>query len=246
MAVSVAIRFLGTGDAFGDGGRLQACFWLRAEGYQVLLDCGVTSVLAMKRDGIVPPEIDAVVLSHFHGDHAGGIPYLVLEGQFHGRTKPLTIAGPPTVAERTRESMEEAFRGLSRTAQRFEVRYVELGAAPATVGPLAVRALPVVHTPGSEAHGLRVVAGDRAVAYSGDTEWTDALALLAADADLFIAEAYSFEKRIPYHLSYRALEEHRAAISAKRIVLTHPGPETLARLGEVKLDVASDGMEIEL
>lgn len=243
--MSVAIRFLGTGDAFGDSGRLQACFRLRTEGYQALLDCGVTSVLAMKRDSIVASEIDAVVLSHFHGDHAGGVPYLILEGQFHRRTKPLTIAGPPTVAERTRESMEEAFRGLSRTAQRFEIRYVELGPTPATVGPLIVRALPVVHTPGSEAHGLRVVAGDRAIAYSGDTEWTDALEGLAADADLFIAEAYSFEKKIPYHLSYRALEEHAGSITAKRTILTHLGPETLARLADVKLDVASDGMEIE-
>jgi ribonuclease BN (tRNA processing enzyme) len=244
--VSLRVRFLGSGDAFGNGGRFQACIWIRTAGFQALLDCGATSLLALRRWGIDPSQIDAVLVSHFHGDHFGGVPYLVLDGQFRKRTRPLTIAGPRTVEDRTHGSMEEAFAGSSRTAQRFEIRYVELGPAASAVGPLGVRALPVAHTPGSEAVGLRVEVGGRTIAYSGDSEWTDSLRELAAGADLFIAEAYSFEKRIPYHLSYRALDEHLASLGAKRVILTHFGPEMLERLADVRLQVASDGLEIEL
>lgn len=240
------VTFLGTGDAFGSGGRLQACVSVRVAGFHALIDCGGTSLIAMRRNGIDPATVDAVLVSHFHADHFGGLPLFVLDAQFTKRTRSLAIAGPPGVAERAAEQMEVAFRGSSRTEQRFAVTYHELGPSPAAVGPLAVRGMPVVHTPGSEAMGLRVEAGGRTLAYSGDTEWTPALATLADGADLLIAEAYSFEKAIPYHLSYRALMEHRAELRARRIVLTHLGPEVLARLDDVELEHAHDGLTLTL
>jgi ribonuclease BN (tRNA processing enzyme) len=240
------VRFLGSGDAFGSGGRFQACIWIGTDGFQALLDCGATSLLALRRWGIDPCEIDAVLVSHFHGDHFGGVPYLILDAQFRKRTRPLTIAGPRGIEGRTRVAMEEAFAGSSLTVQRFEVHYVELDRAPSVIGPLTVRALSVTHTPGAGAIGLRVEVGGRTLAYSGDTEWTDSLRELAAGADPFIAESYSFEKRIPYHLSYRALDEHLASLGAKRVILTHVGPEMLERLNDARLEVASDGLEIEL
>ncbi len=244
--VTLRIRFVGSGDAFGSGGRYQACIWMEADGFRWLVDCGATSLLAMRRDGLDPDQIDAVLISHFHGDHFGGIPYLVLDGQFRKRARLLTIAGPRGIAERTRAAMEEAFPGSSRTTQRFAIDHVELGTGSTVIGPLSVSALPVVHTPGAAAIGLRIRCGERVVAYSGDTEWTDALRELAVDADVFIAEAYSFEKAIPYHLSYRAVAAHLASIRAKRIVLTHLGPETLARAADARLELAEDGTRIVL
>ena len=82
---------------FGSGGRYQACIHLRpAGGSPVLLDCGTTSLSALKRLGIDPGEIAAVFVSHLHGDHFGGLPFLILDGQFSRRTRPLTLVGPPT------------------------------------------------------------------------------------------------------------------------------------------------------
>lgn len=244
--MGLEVRVLGSGDAFGSGGRLQACIWMEADGYRWLVDCGATSLVALRRAGLDPNEVDAVLVSHFHGDHFGGVPYLVLEGQFRRRARRLTIAGPRGIGARVDAAMEDAFPGSSRTPQRFAVEHAELSSTPTAVGPISVRALPVAHTPGSEAVGLRIAAAGRVVAYSGDTEWTDALVALAADADLFIAEAYSFEKAIPYHLSYRALESRLASLSARRTVITHLGPDTLERLGEVRLEAASDGTRILL
>jgi ribonuclease BN (tRNA processing enzyme) len=187
-----------------------------------------------------------VLLTHFHGDHCGGVPYLILDGQFSKRERPLVIAGPPGVRERMTAVFEAALPTSSRTQQRFAVSYVELGAHPTAIGPLEVVALPVAHLPETVPHGLRVRAGGRVVAYTGDSDWCDALPRLADGADLFIAEAYSFEKRIPQHLSHAILVAHREELRAKRTVLTHAGAETLAQRAELAWDLADDGTEIDL
>jgi ribonuclease BN (tRNA processing enzyme) len=240
------VRFIGSGDSFGNGGRFQTCILVDADGYRFLIDCGATSLVALKRAGVDPGSIDAVLLTHFHGDHCGGVPYLILDGQFSRRERPLVVAGPPGVRERMTAVFEAALPTSSRTEQRFRVTYVELGEKPSRIGPLEVESLPVAHLPETVPHGLRVRVDDRIVAYTGDTEWCDALPRLADGADLFIAEAYSFEKRIPQHLSNAALLAHRGELRAKRIILTHAGAETLARHDELAWPLASDGTEIDL
>lgn len=202
--------------------------------------------MALQRADVDPNDIDGVIVSHFHGDHFGGIPYLILEGQFTRRTRALTVAGPSGIAERVRSQMEAAFPGSSGTAQRFPILFREIGKGGTEVAGAAVSGAPVDHTPGANAMALRVRTDGRTIAYSGDTSWTDTLATLAAEADLFICEAYSFETRIPFHLSYSDIRAHRDALTAKRLYLTHLGPEMLARRGDVQEAVADDGTVIEL
>ncbi len=241
------VRFLGSGDSFGDGGRFQACILVEHDGFRALLDCGATSLVALKRAGVDPNTIDAILLTHFHGDHAGGVPYLILDGQFRKRERPLVVAGPPGLRERMTAIFEAALPTSSATRQRFDVTYAELGEAPTRIGPLEAIALPVAHLPATEPRGLRVAVGGQViVGYTGDTEWCEALPRLADGADLFIAECYSFEKAIPQHLSHAALVAHRHELRAKRIVLTHPGPETLARRSDLAWPLADDGTEIAL
>jgi ribonuclease BN (tRNA processing enzyme) len=187
-----------------------------------------------------------VLLTHFHGDHCGGVPYLILDGQFGKRERPLVVAGPPGVRERMTAVFEAALPTSSRTEQRFGVTYVELGEQPSRIGALEVVALPVAHLPETAPHGLRVRVDLRVVAYTGDTDWCDALPRLADGADLFIAEAYTFEKRVPRHLSHATLVAHRAELRAKRIVLTHAGVETLARRDELAWPLADDGTAVDL
>ena len=100
------VRFVGSGDAFGSGGRFQTCIRLQHEAFTVLVDCGATSLTAMKAQQLDPGEVDAVVISHLHGDHFGGLPFLVLDGHFTRRTKPLTVFGPAGTAQRLIAAME--------------------------------------------------------------------------------------------------------------------------------------------
>lgn len=240
------VRFIGSGDSFGTGGRFQTCILVESRAHRFLIDCGATSLVALKRAGVDPASIDAVLLSHFHGDHCGGVPYLILDGQFAKRERPLVIAGPPGVRERMTAVFEAALPTSSGTQQRFAVSYVELGERATRIGPLEVVALPVAHLPETAPHGLRVAVDGRVLAYTGDTDWCDALPRLAEGADLLIAEGYSFEKRIPQHLSHATLGAHRDELRAKRVILTHPGVETLARRGDLGWPLADDGTTIDL
>ena len=155
----VTLTFLGSGDAFGSDGRFQTCLALRGGPATVLVDCGASSLIAMKRFGVAPGDVAAVVLSHLHGDHFGGLPFLVLDGQFTRRTAPLMVAGPPGVRERVERAMEVLFPGSSRVERRFAVDYVELAErVPTTVAGVPVTAYAVEHASGAPAYALRLAA----------------------------------------------------------------------------------------
>src|ERR671919_2903830 len=120
------VRFVGSGDAFGSGGRWQTCIQLAASGQTLLVDCGATSLVALKAQRIDPSTIDAVVVTHLHGDHFGGLPFLILDGQFSRRSRPLVVAGPPGLAERLTLTMEALYPGSSTVERRFGVEVIEL------------------------------------------------------------------------------------------------------------------------
>jgi len=196
---------------------------------------------------VAPNDVGAVLVTHLHGDHFGGVPFLVLDGQFSRRTRPLTVAGPPGVAARVEAAMEVLFPGSTRVARRFEVRFVELAARePTAVGAARVTAFPVVHPSGAVPYALRVEVGGRVVAYSGDTEWTDALVEAASGADLFACEAYTFERKVRYHLDWATLATNRPRLDCRRLIVTHMGPDMLAHLDAVDAECATDGLAVEL
>jgi ribonuclease BN (tRNA processing enzyme) len=92
--------------------------------------------------------------------------------------------------------------------------------------------------------GYRVEAEDRVIAYTADTEWTEALIPLGRDADLLIAEAYYYDKVVKNHLSLNTLEAHLDEIKPKQLVLTHMSDDMLGRL-VLAYTTASDGMVVE-
>ena len=239
------VRFLGSGDAFGSGGRFQTCIHVESGASQLLLDCGASSLIAMRRFGVDPQAIDTVILSHLHGDHFGGVPFLILDGQFKRRTRPLLVAGPPGVETRVREAMEVFFPGSTRIERKFETRFVELAdRVTVEVGPVHVTGYEVSHASGAPPFALRITGEGKIVTYSGDTEWTDSLVDAARGAVLFIAEALSYDKRIRYHLDLATLLEHRSRLDCRRLILTHMGEDLLARLDGVAVEAAEDGKQL--
>jgi ribonuclease BN (tRNA processing enzyme) len=244
----LTVTFAGSGDAFGSGGRLQACIVLRAgQGAPVLLDCGASSLIALKRQGIEPNDVTAVFVSHLHVDHFGGVPHLILDGQFRRRTAPLTVAGPAGTGQRLRDSLEVMFPGSSGVRRRFDVRVVELDPdAPArSIDGTTVQAYGVDHgTQGGPFLALRLTVAGKVVAYTGDTAWTDVLLEVAAGADLFIAESYYWDKPVPFHLRHCDLLDHRDRITSARTVLTHMSDDMLARAADSPFDLAHDGLSV--
>jgi ribonuclease BN (tRNA processing enzyme) len=242
------VQFAGSGDAFGSGGRFQTCIHVSGGGQVLLVDCGATSLVALKAQGLDPHAVDAVAVTHLHGDHFGGLPFLILDGQFSRRSAPLTIAGPAGTRARLTAAMETLFPGSSLTRRRFGVEVIELPAdgTPAAVGAATVRGWQVEHACGAPPLAVRVDLDGASFAYSGDTEWTPALAHAAQGADLFAVEAYTFDRPVRYHLDYQTLREHRGEIGAERVVLTHMSAAMLGRLADAELPAAYDGLTVDL
>ena len=244
--MSVKVRFLGTGNAFADGGRSHACIHLEATGASLLLDCGGTSLNAIKKV-LDPASIQAIAISHLHGDHFGGIPYFLMEQYFAGRKGPLAIGGPRELQQRATRAGEALYKDFfGKITIDYGLSFVTLKETPVTLGGAEVSALPVKHVAESDPHGLRVKIDGKLIAYSGDARFSDELLAVAKGADLFICEATNFAKSDPAHLSYRELITNRAKIDAGRIILTHLGAESQAHIGEMELEVASDGMLLTL
>jgi ribonuclease BN (tRNA processing enzyme) len=114
-------------------------------------------------------------------------------------------------------------------------------------GAVQVTPYPVVHgESGGPFLAYRIETEGRVIAYSADTEWTETLIPLARDADLFVVEAYYYDKVVKNHLSLKTLEAHLAEIRPKRLILTHMSDDMLGRLDELDYTAASDGMTVEL
>lgn len=245
------LTIAGSGDAFGSGGRLNTCFWLETAKGTLLVDCGASALPALKSRGLDANRIDGIVLSHLHGDHFGGLPFLLLDAQFLARReKPLLIAGPPGTRARLDAALEVFFPKSGGTKWRFPWQVMEVtpGQGAEVLGHSLITA-EVVHGSGAPSTALRLSDGEKIFAYSGDTEWTDALIAVAADADLFICECYCDSGRISGHLSWDILAPRLPDLRARRIMVTHMNPTMLARLDEVRaagLLVAEDGAVFEI
>jgi ribonuclease BN (tRNA processing enzyme) len=243
------VTVIGSGDAFGSGGRFSTCLHLTtASGANILVDCGAGSMTALNRAGIDRNAIQAILFTHFHGDHFGALPAFLLDALFSVRRRtPLLIAGPKRVAEWARAAMEAAFPGASGNAYPFEITYREISPHAADeVAGIAVTAFPMVHDPrAGPCQGYRLSADGKVFAYSGDSAWTDALVPLAAGADALLLECYTYDIPLKNHLDWKTLEQRLPELASKRIVLTHMGPQMLAHRDQVPLECAEDGMVIE-
>ena len=239
---------VGTSDAFGAGGRRQTAIVVRSGEGSVLLDCGPTTCSGLAALGIARDEIDAIAISHYHGDHFGGIPLFLLAARYEDlRTRPIVIAGPRGVEQRVRALAVAMAHPFDARDWTFPILFSEIEpGVESGVGPLTIRPFAVRHNPGTCACGLWVEAGEKRIAFSGDTGWFAELPAQVAGADLFICECTYYDRDYPYHLSYRELLERRAQLDVGRLVLTHLGAEMADLRGRLELETADDGLKITL
>jgi ribonuclease BN (tRNA processing enzyme) len=242
------LQFLGSGDAFGSGGRFNTCFHLeRREHGHVLIDCGASSMVAIRKWGVDPNAVSTVLVSHLHGDHFAGLPFFLLDAQLVSRrTAPLLLAGPPGFEERLMIVMEAMFAGSTKAPRKFELTIRELELHQRVeLNELAVTPYLMKHFSGAPSYALRIETEDKVLTYSGDTEWVDELIPAGRDADLFICEAYFFDKVMKYHVDYSTLMKRLPDIGAKRTIVTHMSAELLGRQGEIACEAAHDGLVVE-
>lgn len=240
----VELTVIGCSDAFGSGGRRNTCFHIKTPSDQFLIDCGASAFPGLKELNIDTEEISTIIISHFHGDHYGGLPFFLLEASRNLRTKPLTIVSPPGCSENLHQLLALLYPG-SNIMEKLNLEFLEFTDEEMIIkDDLRLIAKPVVHSPASLPHGIRIHTAGRIIGYSGDTEWTENLIILSQDADLFICECTFFTGKVNGHLNYIDLTTHLSKLNFRNILLTHMDKQMLKNRHKVVHACAEDGMKI--
>lgn len=242
------LHILGCGDAFGSGGRHQSGYLVEASDRLFLLDCGPTTLLAMKRAGFDPRRLDAILLSHLHGDHFGGVPFFFIDYLYRQpRTHPLLIAGPPRTEEKVRQLFQVMYGGNSETKELPPTTFRTLyPGRSARVAGIDVFSFLVHHQTDAISLGLRVAYDGKTLLYSGDSPWTESFIDQARGVDLFLCECSFYNEEPARHINYQILRANLTRLECRRLLLTHLGEDMLAQKDELSTEVASDGMVIEV
>jgi len=245
----VTVTLLGTGDAFASFGRLQAGYLIDAPGGRILMEAGPDLLQALKSSGFSTDSFDLLLISHLHGDHFGGLPFLILDYMWETRRKKvLTVAGPAKLEQRTWLLMRTMFPHFELDRIKHKLKFVVLEPGDSTrLGRFKVSAIRSPHTKPDISLSLRIDGGGKSIVFSGDSGWNDELVEFSAGADLFLCECTYFESaNLKFHLNYPLLAANRDKFKVRRMVLTHLGREVLSREDEIALEMGYDGMKIEI
>jgi ribonuclease BN (tRNA processing enzyme) len=134
---------------------------------------------------------------------------------------------------------------LERVKRNLEFVQLE-PAGKVHFGQIEVETLRVPHMKRDLCLALKLRIGGKTIVFSGDTGWTDDLISFTAGADLFLCECTYFENRLQVHLSYPLLDSKRRSFDVKRMMLTHIGREVLECSRRLEIELAEDGMKVEV
>lgn len=194
------VHFLGVGEAC-DPERFNTSLLVRSgsKNHYILLDCGFTTPHRYFADCSDPDQLDALWISHFHGDHFFGIPLLLLRLWEMGRTKPLLLVGPPGLEEKVEKILDLAYPAfLGKLQYALQYREIEDGGSFQAAGFFWQVAATEHSQP---CLALKLSVGGKSLFYSGDGRPTLGSAGLARGCTLMVHEAYRVAGQTANHSS---------------------------------------------
>ncbi|WP_455142334.1 MBL fold metallo-hydrolase [Candidatus Hodarchaeum mangrovi] len=226
------LTFYGIGDAFSSGGKNSSAIYSWIDNKGILLDCGPQTLSTLKRHKKGTGDIDLILISHFHGDHFAGLPFILLEAMLlQRRKKKLTIIGPEGTKEQVENLFNLLYPSIASLEKGFPCEYVIINEDfPVEYEGIKISAFKMNHTP--EALGYRIEVKNSSVAYSGDTGWTNNLKSLVQGTQFAIVECSFLEIELESHLNLQ--EALILAPLTKRLVLTHLGQDVLDQTSKIK------------
>jgi ribonuclease BN (tRNA processing enzyme) len=245
------LTIIGCGDAFGAGGKLQTAFHVRSDNATFLIDCGATTLIGMNRLGLVPNDVDMVCVSHLHGDHFGGLAWLLIDAQYVSkRTRPLIITGPKGIEQRFVTAAEAHYPDITKCPGCLPFQFIEYEErVPLELNGIGITPFEVKHPSGAPPYALRLAIDGKVLTFTGDTGWTESLCPAAEGADLLISECFQYDVTLPIHLDYKTIDANYERLGAKQVLLTHMGEAMLAHVDKIdpaRFMIARDGMTLDL
>lgn len=232
------LRFVGTGNAFAPGG---LCWNGFVVNQRFLFEAPPQALQSLNKLGMDASELDAVIVSHHHGDHFLGLPSLLLQWKYFGRQRPVVIVGPPRTRELATDIALKVYPGIMDIG--YEITWIEAepGDRVAVAG-LELEALAVKHDRRlSGSLGFNASLGGRRFAYTGDTAFCDAVRDMARHAEVLVSECASRADVLDIHMNLvDDIPRVRAAMHADaHLVLTHISADVTAE-GLANTTVAED------
>ncbi len=240
------ITVLGSGNAFNDGERSYPAFLIQTNNSQFLIDCGPTTVLQMRKLGFDLDFLDGMIITHFHGDHIAGIPFLLLDFHYLSkRTRQFTCVGPKGLNATIERLYEACYKKTASEPRSYPLNYkiLKLGEIISEFGA-KIQAFSMLHS--SESLGYRISHPSATIAITGDTSWNDEIPKMANGVDLLISECNFWNMELGGHMNYKILEKHLSEINARKIVLTHPSSDVLEHEKELRLPLLQDDQVITI
>lgn len=249
---------VGSADAFNAAGRGHSCLWVEGLADEpVMVDFGATALAGLRRFALDPVRLGGVLVTHLHGDHVGGAPFLWIDMLFHPRrTGPLAWLGPRGMEESVRGLVRACYGEVADEEPDAGVRFEEIAPGQHTTWRgMRVAAHEARH--GSTAGGALAYrvegAGGRTLAVTGDTAMDDDLLGALGPADVLVAECSSLANEGGKHCSWEEWAPRLAGLPFGRIVLTHLGADVRAKAGELRgavpgaaFEFADDGLELTI
>ena len=223
------ITILGSSNAVAKLGQENTHLFIDTPDRKIMVDCGDNPMAKLTAIGTSINEITDLVLTHFHADHLGSLPLLIMDMWLEKRQMPLTIHGLEYTLDRAKRLLE--LFNWQNWQNMFQVEFnviAESGSQGFITGKdVTVSALSVLHL--VPTIGLRFeFKNGRVVTYSCDTEPCDNLFRLAQNADVLMQEAAGESKG---HTSAKQAGEIATKCHVKKLALIHyerrHGEETL-------------------
>jgi ribonuclease BN (tRNA processing enzyme) len=247
------VRFVGTGNAFHADGRGAQAIWFEMDDLCFVVDLGPTAMAALERMQLSPERLEACFITHLHGDHIAGWPFLLLHFAYLSRrTRPFLLCGPDGTAERLEALADLCYKGSLGSAERsYPLLTSDLPVAPATglatLPGVSLDTIPMDHDVTSI--GYRFHLAGRIIGVSGDTRWCSGLEDLARGCDLLILECTTLQPSPAAHIALSEVRERVERLDCKRILLTHLDDRVAGKLEAepvAKVSAAYDGLTLEV
>lgn len=221
------VILLGTGAAWSGPNRENTFMLVRGESTNVLIDCGGSPTQRLAHLGVLPSEIDHVILTHNHPDHIYGFPLLMLNAWMAGRKKPLRVYGLKSTIRSAKNMLKALDFHLLPKFMPITYHVVTPNSITTLpkMGEFDIQGAPTKHFVPTLALRITERATGESFAYSSDTSPDPMVVEIAKGTKFLMHEATMLDRSGEGHSSAIEAGQEAAAAQVNELILLHVPPD---------------------